>query len=62
VDRFHAIRPWLAAIWDTRGVLRRSEGDHAKAAALFNEAAEQFAHSRRPVDEARCRAAAAASA
>jgi DNA-binding SARP family transcriptional activator len=54
--------PWLAAIWEARGVLRRSEGDHAQAAALFKEAAEQFAQARRPVDEARCRAAATAPA
>jgi DNA-binding SARP family transcriptional activator len=54
--------PWLAAIWEARGVLRRSEGDHAQAAALFKEAAERFAQANRPVDEARCRAAAAASA
>jgi DNA-binding SARP family transcriptional activator len=53
--------PWLAAIWEARGVLRRSEGDDAQAAALFKEAAEQFAQARRPVDEARCRAAAATS-
>jgi hypothetical protein len=32
---------WLAAIWEARGVLRRSEGDHPQAAALFKEAAEQ---------------------
>jgi DNA-binding SARP family transcriptional activator len=54
--------PWLAAIWEARGVLRRAEGDHAQAAALFREAAEQFAQARRPVDEARCRAETAASA
>jgi ATP/maltotriose-dependent transcriptional regulator MalT len=35
--------PWLAAIWEARGVLRRSEGDHAQAAALSKEAAEHFA-------------------
>jgi hypothetical protein len=52
--------PWLAAIWEARGVLRRSEGDHPQAAALFKEAANQFAQANRPVDEARCRAAAAA--
>jgi DNA-binding SARP family transcriptional activator len=54
--------PWLAAIWEARGVLRGCEGDHAQAAALFREAAEQFAQARRPIDEARCRAAAATSA
>jgi DNA-binding SARP family transcriptional activator len=54
--------PWLAAIWEARGVLRRAEGDHAQAAALFKEAADQFARARWPVDEARCRAAATPSA
>jgi hypothetical protein len=54
--------PWLAAVWEARGVLRRAEGDHAQATALFNEAAEQFARARWPVDEARCRAAATISA
>jgi DNA-binding SARP family transcriptional activator len=54
--------PWLAAVWEARGVLRRAEGDHARATALFKEAAEQFARARWPVDEARCRAAATISA
>ena len=43
-------------------MLRRAEGDHARAAALFKEAAQQFAQARWPVHEARCRAAAAAPA
>jgi DNA-binding SARP family transcriptional activator len=54
--------PWLAAIWEARGELRRAEGDSAQATALFKEAAERFAEARWPVDEARCRAAAASSA
>jgi tetratricopeptide (TPR) repeat protein len=54
--------PWVAAVWEARGVLRRVEGNEAQAAALFGEAAEQFARARRPLDEARCRAAARASA
>jgi ATP/maltotriose-dependent transcriptional regulator MalT len=54
--------PWLAAVWEARGVLRWAEGDRAQAAALFKkEAAEQFARARRAMDQARCRAAAAAS-
>jgi ATP/maltotriose-dependent transcriptional regulator MalT len=52
--------PWLAAIWEARGVLRRAEGDRAQATALFKEAAQQFARARRPIDEARCQAAASA--
>jgi DNA-binding SARP family transcriptional activator len=54
--------PWLAAIWEARGVLRRAEGDSVQATALFKEAAERFAEARWPLDEARCRAAAAAPA
>jgi hypothetical protein len=53
--------PWLAAVWEARGVLRQTEGDRVQAAALFKEAAQQFARARWPVDEARCRAEAAAS-
>jgi hypothetical protein len=53
--------PWLAAVWEARGVLRQAEGDRVQAAALFKEAAERFAQARWPVDEARCRAEAAAS-
>jgi hypothetical protein len=33
--------PWRAAIWEARGVLRQAEGDPARAAALFNQAADQ---------------------
>jgi DNA-binding SARP family transcriptional activator len=50
--------PWVAAVWEARGVLRHAEGDDARAAALFQEAAEEFARLRRPNDEARCREAA----
>jgi DNA-binding SARP family transcriptional activator len=49
---------WHAAIWETRGVLRQAEGDAARAAALYNEAAAQFAELGRPIDHDRCRAAA----
>jgi len=51
--------PWLAAVWEGRAELRRADGDHARAAALFTEAADLFGDARRPLDEARCRAAAA---
>lgn len=54
--------PWVAAVWEARGVLRRVEGNEAQAAALFREAAEQFARAGRPLDEARCNVAAKASA
>ena len=38
----------LAAIWEARGVLRRSEGDHVQGRRAVQEAAEQFAKARRP--------------
>jgi len=49
---------WHAAIWEARGVLRQAEGDTTRAAALYNEAADQFAELGRPFDRDRCRAAA----
>lgn len=51
--------PWQAAVWEARGVLRRAQGDDEQAAALFREAAVRFAGVARPLDEARCLAAAA---
>lgn len=47
---------WHAAIWEACGVLRQSEGDTTRAAALYNEAADQFAELGRPLDRDRCRA------
>lgn len=52
--------PWLAAVWEARGVLRRAEGNDTRAAALLTEAAEGFARAGRPLDEQRCRSAARA--
>ena len=49
---------WHAATWEARGVLRQAEGDTTRAAALYNEAADQFASLGRPLDRDRCRAAA----
>jgi DNA-binding SARP family transcriptional activator len=54
--------PWHAATWETRGELRRAEGEPAQAAALFREAADLFGNVGRPVDADRCRSAAAAVA
>jgi DNA-binding SARP family transcriptional activator len=51
--------PWKASVWEARAELRRAEGEETQAKALFLEAAEGFAKARRPIDEARCRAAAA---
>jgi DNA-binding SARP family transcriptional activator len=49
---------WHAATWEVRGVLRQAEGDVNRAAALYNEAADEFAELGRPLDRDRCRAAA----
>jgi DNA-binding SARP family transcriptional activator len=51
---------WDAAVWEARGELRRAQGDTAQAVAMFKEAAGRFASAGRPLDEARCRAAAGA--
>ena len=50
--------PWLAAVWEARGHIRRAEENETQAAAMFTEAADLFARVSRPLDEARCRAAA----
>ena len=49
--------PWQAAVWEARAALRAAEGDREQAHALLREAADLFAQSGRPLDEARCRAA-----
>lgn len=48
--------PWQAAVWEARAALRTAEGDRDQANALLREAADLFAQSGRPLDEARCRA------
>jgi DNA-binding SARP family transcriptional activator len=53
---------WHAAVWEARGALRQAEGDTKRAAAFYNEAADQFADLGRPLDHDRCRAAAQRSA
>jgi DNA-binding SARP family transcriptional activator len=50
--------PWQAAVWEARAALRLAEGDAAQSAALLREAANVFAEAGRPLDEARCKAAA----
>lgn len=52
--------PWHAAVWEARAFVRRAEGTVDLASALFREAAERFAEVGRPLDAARCRAAAEA--
>jgi tetratricopeptide (TPR) repeat protein len=51
--------PWTAATWEARAEMRMAAGEPGQAAALFREAADLFASGSRPVDEARCRSAAA---
>jgi DNA-binding SARP family transcriptional activator len=46
--------PWAAALWEARGVLRRAQGNAARATAGFGEAAARFAELGRPLDHARC--------
>ncbi len=46
--------PWVAAVWEARGVLRRAQGNEDRAAALLGEAAARFAECGRPLDQARC--------
>jgi tetratricopeptide (TPR) repeat protein len=53
--------PWQAATWEARAVLRLAEGDRSQAAALLREAESLFAQSSRPMDAARCHAAALAA-
>jgi DNA-binding SARP family transcriptional activator len=45
---------WHAAVWETRGVLRRETGDAAQASAMFREAATQYNEVGRPLDRDRC--------
>ncbi|MET2830861.1 BTAD domain-containing putative transcriptional regulator [Mesorhizobium shangrilense] len=47
--------PWVAAVWEARGVQRRAERNETRAVAAFEEAATRFAALGRPIDEVRCR-------
>jgi tetratricopeptide (TPR) repeat protein len=51
--------PWQAAVWEARAELRLATRDRVQAAGLFREAADLFAECGRPLDGARCLAAAA---
>jgi DNA-binding SARP family transcriptional activator len=46
--------PWVAAVWEARGVHRRAQGDVAQASALFREAASRYAALGRRRDSDRC--------
>ena len=46
--------PWVAAVWEARGVQRRARGNPEHAGALFHEAAARFGELGRVRDQARC--------
>jgi DNA-binding SARP family transcriptional activator len=46
--------PWVAALWEARGVERRAQGSEERALAAFSEAAARFGELGRPGDRARC--------
>jgi DNA-binding SARP family transcriptional activator len=48
--------PWVAAVWEARGVQRRAQGQEERALAAFDEAATRFGELGRPLDQSRCRA------
>jgi DNA-binding SARP family transcriptional activator len=51
--------PWIAAVWEARGVLRHAQGHPDQAAALLREASVRYGQLGRPADQARCHARAA---
>ena len=53
--------PWVAAVWEARGIQRRAENNAARAVSAFEEAASRYASLGRPIDETRCRAQIAGS-
>jgi DNA-binding SARP family transcriptional activator len=48
--------PWVAAVWEARGVQRRAQGQEDRALAAFDEASTRFIELGRPLDQARCQA------
>jgi DNA-binding SARP family transcriptional activator len=46
--------PWVAAVWEARGVHRRALGSEERALAAFGEAAARFGELGRPLEKARC--------
>jgi DNA-binding SARP family transcriptional activator len=47
--------PWVAAVWEARGIQRRAENNNTQAVSAFIEAASRYASLGRPTDEHRCR-------
>jgi DNA-binding SARP family transcriptional activator len=54
--------PWVAALWEARGVHRYAQGSRDRANAAFGEAAARYGELRRPLDRARCEGRMQASA
>ncbi|RVC56976.1 hypothetical protein EN779_23055 [Mesorhizobium sp. M4B.F.Ca.ET.088.02.2.1] len=52
--------PWVAAVWEARGVHRQARGESDQASALLREAAARYAELGRPRDQERCLARAQA--
>lgn len=46
--------PWVASVWEARGVLRRAQGNNGLASALLHEAAARFGDLARARDQERC--------
>jgi DNA-binding SARP family transcriptional activator len=53
--------PWVASVWEARGVYRLAQGKREQASALFCEAASRFGELARARDQARCVARAEAA-
>lgn len=47
--------PWVAAVWEARGVQRYAQGNSERALAALDEAATRFGELGRPLEQARCR-------
>lgn len=48
--------PWVAALWEARGVQRHAQGKEDRALAAFDEAASRYEELGRRRDQARCKA------
>jgi hypothetical protein len=46
--------PWVAALWEARGMHRRAQSNEERAIAAFGEAAARFGELGRPLDRERC--------
>jgi DNA-binding SARP family transcriptional activator/predicted negative regulator of RcsB-dependent stress response len=46
--------PWVASVWEVRGLLRQAQGNIQQAGALYEEAAARYAGLNRPKDQERC--------